>query len=217
MKLNDFFDKIYCINLDRRVDRWEECEKLFTKHGLVVERFSAIDGNDTPYNLGYPYDNELAGSISHTRVIEKAKELKLKNVLILEDDVDFIDNLQNTFNEYHSQIPMNWDGILFGGNHVGGGLTVTQNLIKVNRSYALHCYGLNSKVFNETIDYMNSRIENVVENGKDVIKQSVAADYFMADLHRINNWYCFIPPLAWQRGGFSDIQKTIINYDFLRK
>lgn len=217
MKLNDFFDKIYCINLDRRQDRWEECEKLFTKHGLVVERFSAVDGNDTPYSLGYPYDNELAGAISHTRVIEKAKELKLKNVLILEDDVDFIDNLQELFNEYWNQIPINWDGILFGGNHIGGGSTVGPNILRVNRSYALHCYGLNAKVFNETIDYMNSRIQNVIDNGKDVIKQSVAADYFMADLHRINSWFCFRPHLAWQRTGYSDIQKNIMDYDFLRK
>lgn len=217
MKLNDFFDKIYCINLDRRTDRWEECEKIFTKHGLIVERFSATDGNETPYNLGYPYDNELAGAISHTKVIEKAKELKLKNVLILEDDVDFIDNLTKMFSEIYTQIPNNWDGLLFGGNHVGGGSLVSNNIMKVNRSYALHCYALNNKVFNETIDYMNGRIQNVIDNGKDVIRQSVAADYFMADLHRINNWYCFRPHLAWQRSGFSDIQKNVMDYDFLKK
>lgn len=216
MKLNDFFDKIYCINLDRRTDRWEGCEKIFTKHGLIVERFSATDGNETPYNLGYPYDNELAGAISHTKVIEKAKELKLKNVLILEDDVDFIDNLTKIFSEIYTQIPNDWDGLLFGGNHVGGGSLISNNIMKINRSYALHCYALNSKVFNETIDYMNSRIQNVIDNGKDVIKTSVAADFFMADLQRINDWYCFRPHLAWQKEDFSDIQKNVVNYNFLK-
>lgn len=216
MKINDFFDKIYCINLDKRIDRWEECQKIFSKFNLEVERFSAMDGSKDNYGLGYPYDSELAGSISHTRVIEKAKELKLKNVLILEDDVDFIDNLEKLFTEYVKQLPNGWDGLLFGGNHVCGGTTVTNNLMKVNRSYALHCYALNYKVFNETIDYMNSRIQNVIDNGKEVIKTSVAADFFMADLHRINNWYCFRPHLAWQRTGFSDIQNTIIDYHFLR-
>jgi GR25 family glycosyltransferase involved in LPS biosynthesis len=216
MKLNEYFDKIYCINLDRRTDRWEECQKIFTKHGLEVERFSAIDGGKENYNLGYPYDNELAGAISHTKVIEKAKDLKIKNVLILEDDVDFIEDLEKLFTEFVKGLPQNWDGILFGGNHVGGGLMVTNNLMKVNRSYALHSYGINSKIFNETIDYMNSRIQNVIDNGKEAIKTSVAADFFMADLHGINNWYCFRPHLAWQRAGFSDIQNAVMDYDFLR-
>lgn len=217
MILNEYFDKIYCINLDRRTDRWEECQKIFNKLKLNVERFSAVDGNETNYKLGYPYDNELAGSISHTKVIEKAKELNLKKVLILEDDVDFVDDLEKLFTESIKEVPNNWDGLLFGGNHVGGGSMVGKNVMKVNRSYALHCYGLDAKTYDETIDYMDSRIQNVIDNGKDVIKQSVAADYFMADLHRINNWYCFRPPLAWQRSGFSDIQKTVMDYDFLRK
>jgi hypothetical protein len=64
---------------------------------------------------------------------------------------------------------------------------------------------------------MNSRIQNVIDNGKDVIKTSVAADFFMADLQRISNWYCFRPHLAWQRTGFSDIQNTVMDYDFLKK
>jgi hypothetical protein len=217
MKLNEYFDKIYCINLDRRTDRWEECEKIFSKYGLEVERFSAIDGSKNNYNLGYPYDSELAGAISHTKVLEKAKELKLKNVLILEDDVDFVDDLVKLFTELIKRLPENWDGLLFGGNHVGGGTMINENILKVNRSYALHCYGINSKVFDETIDFMNSRIQDVIDNGKDFIKTSVAADFFMADLHRINNWYCFRPHLAWQRTGFSDIQNTVMDYDFLRR
>lgn len=217
MKLNDYFDKIYCINLDRRIDRWEECQKIFSKFNLEVERFSAIDGNKENHGLGYPYDNELAGAISHTKVIEKARELKLKNVLILEDDVDFIGDLENMFTKSINGLPQKWDGLLFGGNHVGGGIMITNNLMKVNRSYALHSYALNSKVFSETVDYMNSRIQNVIDNGKGVIKTSVAADFFMADLQRINDWYCLRPHLAWQRTGFSDIQNTIMDYDFLRK
>ena len=40
--LNEFFDKIFCINLDSRPDRWEECEKMFSHYNLEVERVSAI-------------------------------------------------------------------------------------------------------------------------------------------------------------------------------
>ena len=44
--LNLYFDKIYCINLDRRDDRWEECIVEFNKHNLIVERYKAFDGKD---------------------------------------------------------------------------------------------------------------------------------------------------------------------------
>ena len=40
----DYFDKIFCINLDSRPDRWEQVQKEFDKVGILdrVERFSAL-------------------------------------------------------------------------------------------------------------------------------------------------------------------------------
>jgi GR25 family glycosyltransferase involved in LPS biosynthesis len=217
MKLNEYFDKIYCINLDRRTDRWEECQKIFSKHNLEVERFSAVDGSVENYGLGYPYDNELAGAISHTKVVEKAKKFSLKKVLILEDDVDFIENLNEVFSQNIDKVPSDWEGLLFGGNHVGGFHPINNNVVKVGRSYALHAYALNDKSYDFVISYMNNKIQNIIKNGKTSIKTSVAADFFMADLHRTLNWYSFRPHLAWQRTGYSDIQQSIMDYDFLKK
>jgi GR25 family glycosyltransferase involved in LPS biosynthesis len=215
--INDYFDKIYCINLDRRTDRWDLCLKEFEKYGLNVERFSATDGNTENYNLGYPYDNELAGSFSHLNVIKMAKELNLNNVLILEDDVEFIENANELFDDYIKQLPKDWYGLQFGGNHVYGlQRTPSPNIAKMNRSYAIHAYALNKDSFDIVIEYMTKKINDVIKNGKSVIKESVAADYFIADLHRILNFYCFIPHLAWQKDDYSDIQKKNVNYNFLK-
>lgn len=215
--INDFFDKIYCINIDRRTDRWEKCLIEFEKHGLNVERFSAIDGNTENYNLGYPYDNELAGSISHLNLIKKVKELNLKNVLILEDDVEFVENANDLFDEYVKQLPEDWYGLHFGGNHVYGLQRTPQpNIVRMNRSYAIHAYALNSNSFDILIEYLTKKINDVIQNGKSVIKESVAADYFIADLHRILNFYCFVPHIAWQKDDYSDIQRKNVNYNFLR-
>jgi len=55
MRLDKYFDKIYCINLDRRKDRWKETEKELKKWGLLdqVERYSAVDGTslENPYSI----------------------------------------------------------------------------------------------------------------------------------------------------------------------
>ena len=216
MKINEFFDKVYCINLDRRNDRWDSCLIEFEKHGIDVERFSAVDGNAENYSLGYPYDNELAGAISHLNVVKKAKELGLKNVLILEDDVVFHDDLNNLFSEFIKQLPNNWEAFLFGGNHVGGRIQILPNVSKINISYALHAYGVNEKSYDYIINYIESKINKVIKEGKSVIKTSVAADFFMADTQQVLNWYCFTPHLAWQKEDFSDIQKNKVNYDFLK-
>jgi len=38
----DFFDKIYYINLDSRIDRREKMEEQLNKLGITAERFPAI-------------------------------------------------------------------------------------------------------------------------------------------------------------------------------
>ena len=49
----DFFDEIYCINLDIRIDRWEHAQKEFEKLGILnrVIRFSAIKKDDGRVSL----------------------------------------------------------------------------------------------------------------------------------------------------------------------
>lgn len=75
-------DRVIYINMDRRVDRRTETEAELERLGVPkekIERFSAIE--KAPAFLGC--------SLSHLSVVEKARERKLQNVLILEDDFDF--------------------------------------------------------------------------------------------------------------------------------
>ena len=44
-QLSKYFDKKFCINLDRRPDRWDIVSDEFNKWGIKdVERVSAVDG-----------------------------------------------------------------------------------------------------------------------------------------------------------------------------
>jgi glycosyl transferase family 25 len=212
--MNDYFDHIYCINLDRRTDRWEEVSKLFENNDLIVERHSAFDGKKE-LTLPYPSSSELAGAISHRDVILKAKELGLKNVLVFEDDVEFEGNLNNKFESIKDFIPKDWDMIYFGGNHVGGLIQVNDYFFKCMKTYALHMYAVNESCYDLFIKYLSDKIKWTL-NGKNYLKPSVAADFFVSDLHQITNTYVIKPHLAWQKEGYSDIQEEIINYGFLR-
>jgi GR25 family glycosyltransferase involved in LPS biosynthesis len=214
MKLNEFFSKTYCINLDRRLDRWIETSSIFEKHGIICERISAKDGREIP--LPPPFQFELGGSISHLNVIKKAKELNLKNVLIFEDDVDVIEDLQIEFSKKILEIPEDWDMIYFGGNHSAPLIQITENVFKMNWTYALQMYAVNSKFFDKLISFLEDKIEKSLRR-EISLTPSVAADYFMAQLQSEYNCYVIRPHFSWQRENYSDIQQKVLNYDYLLK
>jgi GR25 family glycosyltransferase involved in LPS biosynthesis len=223
MGINDYFDKIYCINLDRRPDRWEEnCLPQFKELGMEVERFSACDGK-TEVDLGHGdvYNAELAGTISHLKAIKKAKEEGVERLLLLEDDVVFSTNgntnTSEMFSERIKQVPEDWDILFFGGNHVGDMSNVSPGVVKLNGSYAIHACGIKNTAFDIMITHLERNIDKVMGDKETRIKPSVAADYFLAQLHRSLGVYCFIPHLAWQKDGHSDIQNAYMDYDFLKK
>lgn len=195
--LNDFFQKIYCINLDKRKDRWEECLEEFSKFNLDVERFKAFDGKDLQ-SLSGLNDGQVGAIYSHRGVIQKAKESNLENVLILEDDVKFDEDLNIKFSEIYNRIPDNWDIILFGGNHIGNNpwakgelIKVDENVFRVTHSLALHCYAVRNTVYDMSIEVLS--------------KMNNTNDALFAEIQSKVNCYIIRPHLAWQRPSYSDL------------
>lgn len=100
----DFFDAIYCINLDERTDRWEHSCKQFKILGISdrVKRFSAIKPTHderwkrpVPWGKGkyaYPLKGAVGCAESHREIITIAKEQNLKNIMVFEDDFLVLEN-----------------------------------------------------------------------------------------------------------------------------
>lgn len=208
MTINQYFENIYCINLQRRTDRWEECLNEFKKHDLNVDRFDAADGNNFE-----PTSNLSSGQVgtvySHLNVLQRAKEQNLNNVLILEDDIQFDENFVSLFNEWSSEIPDDWDMILFGGNHIGNNpwspgklIKVTEHVYKVTHSLALHCYAVKNTVYDKLI--------------KSLSEMNSPADNAVAKVQKEINCYIIRPHLAWQRPSYSDLVGFFADYVGLR-
>ena len=111
MTLNDYFDQIICINLNRRPDRWEESQRQFSKHKIKVTRHEAVDGNPMGWKTRSFQGKEksIPGALgciaSHVAIYELAKKNGWKNVLIIEDDCDFIGNLNEIFEKSITTLP----------------------------------------------------------------------------------------------------------------
>ena len=42
IKVNDYFEKVFYINLDHRIDRLEQTKKQLAKFNIIAERISGI-------------------------------------------------------------------------------------------------------------------------------------------------------------------------------
>ena len=79
MKLTNFFDKTYCVNLDRRIDRWADSMNEFKRFNLIeVERVSAIDGKTIEQENTQINKSEIALILTNIKIIKKAKKRKVK-------------------------------------------------------------------------------------------------------------------------------------------
>ena len=80
----EFIDKVVYINLDHREDRRQIMKKFFTEGNIPEEKI-----------MRFPAIKRATGAIgcieSHTEVLRIAKRNNWKNVLILEDDLEWLE------------------------------------------------------------------------------------------------------------------------------
>lgn len=223
--LNDFFDGIYCINLDRRKDRWEQCEKIFKKHNLTVNRVKATDWKDFvrfDNNLGDKYKANIANLMSVIKVFNLAYGNNVKRALLLEDDVEFVDNLTEQFFENIKYLPKDWGFLYLGGNHEGGYTNIVfeggevSPLIKCNRTYALQSFGFTNKVAPIVWRELSDKLVKITNSPNLKIRDVVCADYWIGQMQEQIPTYSFTKPLSWQRNDYSDIEQQKSNYEFLK-
>ena len=97
-------DCIFVINLNRRPDKWARVEKLFQEQKLYVNRFPAIDGwqqltDEAVRSLVGNYQSslnkgELGCLLSHVSILKEAYARGYSTIWIMEDDVEFVDDVQ---------------------------------------------------------------------------------------------------------------------------
>jgi len=207
--LNNFFSKIYCINLDRRKDRWEEVTEEFKKWDIEgVTRYPAIDGNSLPdlYAGMTTLPKSAIGLIlTNIKILEEAKKQNLDSILIMEDDVVFHPSFSEIENKL-SRVPRNWHCLYFGGNHnLHKGekppAMIDEDICRIHKTFTTHCVAIKSGMYKVILDELKSGVP------------SKPLDVIYTDLQRRFNFYCFYPAVALQRAGYSDIQNKVMDYE----
>lgn len=194
MSINKAFSHKFCINLDRRPERWEQMRAKFASCGIEgVRRFAAIDGQQVIVPANWSDSPGAYGCLrSHLEIIEEARRLGVSNVLIFEDDAALDPQVQQKFETYFQQVPSDWNMLHFGANHMAAPLPVSENVVRITSANSTFAYALNHTVFDSFIELNRKALTAV-----DLNNRTLQTDHAC---------YCFTPHLAWVEDVSSDVQ-----------
>lgn len=161
--LLDYFEQIYIINLPSRTDRKYEMQVQLTKIGLSLDNpqiklFTAV----RPDQAGdFPSIGARGCYLSHLGVLKEALRQGLKNVLILEDDLNF-------FSDFLERIPVILDtlaqcdwGMFYGGYQLTApliGISDRQLIIASpkNGIQTTHFVGFHHSIIPALVEYLEN-------------------------------------------------------------
>lgn len=192
----------FFINLDHRVDRKQHVEKQLHSIGIVnPTRFSAIRVQNGAIGCG----------MSHLHCLEYARNNAWDHVLIVEDDIQFLDpkffvNQMNLF--LHNQ--KEWDVVLLGGNNVPPYRHVDPSCVQVSFCQTTTGYLIKNHYFETLINNIRLGISHLIREPNN--RFHYAIDKFWIRLQKQDKWFLIIPLTVTQREDYSDIEKKPTNY-----
>ena len=186
--MSEFIEGFFYINLDRRPDRRTEVEAEFKKMELSVERFSAIDRSPGIVGCG----------LSHLAVLKMARERGLKNVLIFEDDFQFLitkTEFESMLTEFFTS-SVTYDVVMLGYS--------LEEKVEFNEL-------LHERFYDKLIDLYEKSFPQLISTGMHWI---YANDQVWKVLQPQSNWFAFCKRVGRQRRSYSDLSLMVKDYGF---
>ena len=221
--IDNFFDRVFIINLDSRPDRWYQIVANLRQHGVHnYERVSAIkpakdvihsqpnwletyqhlrqhglNGHDTSrsYCVGC-----LGCKLSHTHVLRLALQRGYQKVLILEDDAELLPEAASALHQALRELPPNWNLLYLMANHAKPPqpLPDYSHLVEVQMSATTGGYAVQRHFMKMLLEALEDDVEEI--------------DVTYMKLQPLVSMLCVKPHVARQRPGYSDIRCQELNY-----
>lgn len=227
--INQYFDKIYCLTLDRNSEKFEEVKKQFAQFGVEVEKFSGIDGNnisdeefeifktkkvtmDESSRLGLIENKYALGCLlSHTEIIKQAKLAGYKRILIFEDDV----LLSKDFAKRISEIKkIDWKLLYLGASQFNWtGIKINNNHYNCNSTLGTFAWAIDHEIFDELIKLFETKrksIDNLLSDFQSDNKKNsiviypniVISDVRQSDIRNSKNMDQYSQLMKWNLNNF---------------
>lgn len=189
------------INLDSRTDRRAHVESQLATVGIQGQRFPAIRNSN----------GALGCSMSHLKCLEIAKDNNWDHVLIVEDDITFLNPklFVNQFSQFLEKHHV-FDVVLLAGNNLPPYQQIDNTCIKIYRCQTTTGYMVQKHYYDTLIrNYREGILKLLAEPEQHAL---YAIDKYWQRIQGLHNWYLITPPTVVQREDYSDIQKIRTNY-----
>jgi glycosyl transferase family 25 len=191
----------FYINLESRVDRKVHVEEQLNKIGINAIRFNAIKLQN----------GAIGCSMSHLKCLEIAKQNNWDHVLIIEDDILFLNpelfkNQLNKFLKNHD----NFDVVLIAGNNMPPYQKIDDSCVKVCRCQTTTGYIVNKHYYDTLITNIKEGIRNLIQKPDQHVLYAI--DKYWFKLQEKDEWYLITPLSVTQREDYIDIEKRHTNY-----
>ena len=209
----EFVDKVVYINLDHREDRRILMKKFFEEGQIPnekVERFSAIR-----HKVGI-----VGCAMGHIAILKRAKAEGWKSVLILEDDMQWID-FDNNYKKLENLVTSNtWDVCMLGG------LYLEATPPKVHIAVCTNAYIVKSHYYDTLLENFETGLRKKLDvrpprffaktekSMKEYYERVNSMNQFNVDVYWFklqlkDNWIGMMDPMCDQAPTYSDIYNEV--------
>jgi GR25 family glycosyltransferase involved in LPS biosynthesis len=199
-QISDILHALY-INLEERTDRKKNTKKEFKKLKIPIERFNAVKLNS----------GRISCSMSHIKCLQKAIDNNWDHVLIVEDDIHFMNPelFTHQLNKFLSS-GIDWDVLFFAGNNLPPYQIFGDFCVKVSRCQTATGYLVKKH-------YYDTLLKNMKEGMALLLKEPdkhfyYAVDKYWFSLQQKDNWFIITPLSVVQREGYSNIEFKETDY-----
>lgn len=203
----------YCINLDRRTDRWTECEGNRASQGLpsdLVQRWKASEEHEF---------GALGCARSHVAVLSNfLTDRTESHCMVLEDDFDFLRSWPDFANSFNSFIKNNfdWDVLLLAGTYTVAYAENPPGLARVVDSQTTSGYLVQRRYVPMLLQCFSMSIVQLEQfrshKPTEPWTMRFAVDQAWKHLQRTDRWFIMTPVVGHQRASFSDIEQRTVDY-----
>jgi hypothetical protein len=192
--LSEAFDRVVVVNLARRPERIERFWTLLTDWPFKKpQRFEAVDGQAVGTPAGWDKGPGAWGCLlSHRQILGQALKDGVRSMLVLEDDAFPVDNFSALAARFLRDVPVDWDGLMFGTQHLREPEPVSPGLVKCIASNRTHAYAVRGKFMSTLLQFWESTTND-------------HCDIILSSLMRHFNVYAPEPLLIGQDCGHSDV------------
>lgn len=200
--ISDIKNAFY-INLEHRTDRKALVETELHNIGINAKRFNAIK-----------LDNGAVGcSLSHLKILQDADEKNADHILIIEDDIKFLDPelFKTQINKFFELHHNDWDVILFAGNNMPPYKPIDNTCIQVSCCQTTTGYLVNGHYIKTLMQNIRQGLVHLINRPQEPFKYAIDKYWFI--LQSLHKWYLIIPLNVVQREDYSDIEKRVTNFE----